>query len=206
VIRRAISVENHCEPDTKTIGDGRSPSLVEHTRRSSAPATASVVARAHAVLSAGMCLALIATFGVRIVRVVGFSMEPTIENHDGLLVDRLAYELGSPRPGDIVSLYHPHDPDRVLIKRVIAESGDEVRIVGGLVYINGKRLCDDYVDSSFRSHENWGPELVPDGSYFVMGDHRNLSSDSREWGLVPTKYIIGKVKLRWWPLQHLTIF
>jgi signal peptidase I len=188
------------------IGDIGSPSLVDRTRPSIAPVITSFAARAHAVVSAGMCLALIATFGVRIMRVVGFSMEPTLENHDGLLVDRLVYELGSPRPGDIVSLYYPIDPDRVLIKRVIAESGDEVRIVGGLVYINGSRLHDDYVDASFRSHEDWGPELVPEGYYFVMGDHRNSSSDSREWGLVPKKYIIGKVKLRWWPLQHLTIF
>ena len=188
------------------IGSIVSRSLVAHTRRSFAPVTASVMAMAHAVLSAGMCLALIATFGVRLTRVVGFSMKPTLDNHDGLLVNCLVYELGSPRPGDIVSLYYPLDPNRVLIKRVIAESGDEVRIVGGLVYINGKPLREDYVDALFRSSENWGPKLVSDGYYFVMGDHRNSSSDSREWGLVPEKYIIGKVKLRWWPLQHLTIF
>jgi signal peptidase I len=159
------------------------------------------------VLWAATCLVLFAIFGVRITRVVGFSMEPTLENHDGLIVNRLGYELGGPpRPGDIVSLYYPPDPDRVLIKRVIAEGGDLVRSVAGLIYVNGAALRDDYVAATFRSHDNWGPELVPDGYYFVLGDHRNSSSDSRDWGLVPKRYIIGKVKLRWWPLQHLTIF
>jgi signal peptidase I len=133
-------------------------------------------------------------------------MEPTIENHDGLLVDRVVYALGSPHPGDIVSLYYPLDPERVFIKRIIAEGGDFVRIVGGLVYVNEEPLRDDYVESAFRSYDSLALERVPDDSYFVLGDHRNSSSDSRDWGLVPRKNIIGKVRLRWWPLQHLTIF
>ena len=67
-------------------------------------------------------------------------------------------------------------------------------------------LKDDYVPSEFRSHDDWGPQVIPEGYYFVMGDHRNNSSDSRHWGQVPKKYIVGKVKVRWWPLQDARIF
>jgi signal peptidase I len=133
-------------------------------------------------------------------------MAPTLEDHDRLIVDRLVYELGTPRPGDIVTLYYPVDPDKVFVKRVIAQEGDSVRIVGGRVSVNDVPLREDYVDAAFRSYEDWGPEVISDGYYFVMGDHRNGSMDSRDWGLVPRKYIIGKVKIRWWPLQHVAAF
>ena len=87
-----------------------------------------------------------------------------------------------------------------IVKRVIAEEGDTVRIVEGRVYVNDIPLHDDYVPSEFRSHDDWGPQVIPEGYYFVMGDHRNNSSDSRHWGMVPKRYIIGKVQVRWWPV------
>ena len=74
------------------------------------------------------------------------------------------------------------------------------------VYVNDLPLHDDYVPAEFRSHDDYGPEVVKQGYYFVMGDHRNNSSDSRHWGPVPKKYIVGKVKVRWWPLQDARIF
>src|SRR5258707_565509 len=74
------------------------------------------------------------------------------------------------------------------------------------VDVNGIPLHDDYVPQEFRSHDDWGPQVVQQGYYFVMGDHRNNSSDSRHWGPVPKKYIVGKVKVRWWPLQDAKIF
>jgi signal peptidase I len=170
------------------------------------PVVVSTAVCLQAVASLAMGVALIGTFGIQLARVDGLSMAPTLEDHDGLIVDRLVYELGTPRPGDIVTLYYPVDPDRMFVKRVIGKEGDSVRIVDGRVYVNDVPLRDDYVDASFRSYENWGPEVISDGYYFVLGDHRNDSLDSRAWGLVPRKYIIGKVKIRWWPLRHLTIF
>ena len=92
------------------------------------------------------------------------------------------------------------------MKRVIAEEGDTVRIVDGKVFVNELPLPDNYVLPEFQSHENHGPEVVPEGYYFVMGDHRNNSSDSRHWGHVPKKYIIGKVQLRWWPISRAQLF
>jgi signal peptidase I len=133
-------------------------------------------------------------------------MAPTLEDHDRLIVNKLVYELGDPRPGDIVMLYYPLKPEKSFVKRVIAEEGDQVRIVDGKVYRNDVLMDDSFVPVEYRSHDDWGPQVIPEGYYFVMGDHRNNSSDSRHWGFVPTKYIIGKVQLRWWPLPSGRIF
>ncbi len=157
--------------------------------------------------SAAVYATLIVTFGFQVARVEGRSMEPTLEDQDRLIVNKALYRFfGTPEPGDIVMLYYPRDPDKSFVKRVIAQEGDEVRIRNGNVYVNDVLLPDEYVPPNFRSHENLGPERVEDAHYFVMGDHRNNSSDSRAWGQVPERYIIGKVQLRWWPLSNATIF
>src|SRR5688572_5680153 len=158
------------------------------------------------LVSAAVYATLIVTFVVQVARVDGMSMSPTLEDHDRLIVNKLVYELGEPRPGDIVMLYYPLNPEKMFVKRVIAKEGDTVRIEDGRVYINDLPLSDEYVPAAFRSHDDYGPEVVKQGYYFVMGDHRNNSSDSRHWGPVPKKYIVGKVKVRWWPLQDARIF
>jgi len=158
------------------------------------------------LLSAGVYATLIVTFGFQVARVDGLSMSPTLEDHDRLIVNKLVYEFGDPRPGDIVMLYYPVDPNKMFVKRVIAKEHDVVRIVDGRVFVNDVALHDEYIPEEFRSHDDWGPIVVQQGYYFVMGDHRNNSSDSRHWGQVPKKYIVGKVKIRWWPLQDARIF
>jgi signal peptidase I len=156
--------------------------------------------------SAAVYATLIVTFGFQVARVEGQSMAPTLENQDRLIVNKLAYRIGQPQVGDIVMLYYPLNPEKSFVKRVIAEEGDQIRIVDGRVYRNDVPLNDDYVPPEYRSHDDYGPEVVPQGYYFVMGDHRNNSSDSRHWKFVPKKYIIGKVQLRWWPLPQARIF
>jgi len=165
-----------------------------------------IVAGLQTLVSAAVYATLIVTFGFQVARVDGLSMAPTLEDHDRLIVNKLVYELGDPRPGDIVMLYYPLNPEKMFVKRVIAKEGDIVRIVDGRVYVNDIPLRDDYVPAEFRSHDDYGPEVIKQGYYFVMGDHRNNSSDSRHWGFVPKKYIVGKVKVRWWPLQDARIF
>ena len=165
-----------------------------------------VVAGLQTLLSAAVYATLIVTFGFQVARVDGLSMAPTLEDHDRLIVNKLVYEIGEPRPGDIVMLYYPLNPEKMFVKRVIAREGDSVRIVDGRVYVNDVPLHDDYVPAEFRSHDDWGPQVIQQGYYFVMGDHRNNSSDSRHWGPVPKKYIVGKVKVRWWPLGEARIF
>ena len=156
--------------------------------------------------SAAVYATLIVTFGFQVARVEGQSMAPTLADQDRLIVNKLAYRIGTPQVGDIVMLYYPLNPDKSFVKRVIAEEGDQIRIVNGRVYRNDVPINDDYVPSEFRSHDDYGPQVVPQGYYFVMGDHRNNSSDSRHWGFVPKKYIIGKVQLRWWPIPHALVF
>ncbi len=165
-----------------------------------------LVAWLKTLLSAAVYAVLIVTFGFQVARVEGQSMAPTLEDQDRLIVNKLVYRIGDPRRGDIVMLYYPLNPEKSFVKRVIAEEGDTVRIVDGRVYVNDIPLKDDYVANEYRSHDDWGPQVIPEGYYFVMGDHRNNSSDSRHWGMVPKKYIIGKVQLRWWPVPTARVF
>jgi signal peptidase I len=165
-----------------------------------------IVAWLKTLASAAVYATLIVTFGFQVARVEGQSMAPTLHDQDRLIVNKLAYRIGEPHVGDIVMLYYPLNPDKSFVKRVIAEEGDQVRVVDGRVFRNDVPMADDFVPSEYRGHDDWGPQVVPEGYYFVMGDHRNNSSDSRAWGFVPKKYIIGKVQLRWWPLPHARVF
>src|SRR5262245_10527331 len=156
--------------------------------------------------SAAVYATLIVTFGFQVARVEGQSMAPTLSDQDRLIVNKLAYRLGEPRVGDIVMLYYPLNPNKSFVKRVIAEEGDQVRVVDGRVYRNDVPMDDAFVPVEYRSHDDFGPTRIQEGYYFVMGDHRNNSSDSRHWGMVPKKYIIGRVQLRWWPIPHARVF
>jgi signal peptidase I len=156
--------------------------------------------------SAAVYATLIVTFGFQVARVEGQSMAPTLEDQDRLIVNKLAYQIGDPQIGDIVMLYYPVDPSKSFVKRVVGEPNDTLRSVDGRVYRNDVPLPDDFIPEEFRSHDTWGPRVVPEGYYFVMGDHRNNSSDSRSWDFVPKRYIIGKVQIRWWPVNHAHLF
>jgi signal peptidase I len=187
-----IPPDVHVPPEMASLGVGR---VVEE-----------VVAWLKTLASAAVYATLIVTFGFQVARVEGLSMAPTLADQDRLIVNKLAYRIGEPHIGDIVMLYYPLNPEKSFVKRVIAEEGDQVRVVDGRVFRNDVPMDDAFVPSEYRSHDDWGPQVVPEGYYFVMGDHRNNSSDSRHWGFVPKKYIIGKVQLRWWPLPHARVF
>jgi signal peptidase I len=158
------------------------------------------------VFISGAVSLFVITFLVQAVRVDGTAMAPTLDGQDRLIVNKLVYQLHEPRRGEIVMLLYPLNPDRSFVKRVIAEEGDQVRIVDGRVYVNDVAMSDPFVIAEYRSHDSWGPQVVPEGYYFVMGDHRNNSSDSRHWGFVPKKYIVGRVQWRWWPFSAVRAF
>lgn len=156
--------------------------------------------------SAVVYAAFIVTFIGQVARVDGSSMQPTLENNDRLIVNKLAYELHEPHVGDVVMLLSPDEPATALVKRVVAGPGDHVRVLDGRVFVNDVPLDDSFVAPEFRSFDNWGPDVVPPAHYFVMGDHRNNSRDSRSFRFVPAKYILGKVQVRWWPVGTARVF
>ena len=156
--------------------------------------------------SAAVYATLIVTFGFQVARVEGQSMSPTLQDQDRLIVNKLAYRIGEPQIGDIVMLHYPNDPRKSFVKRVVGAENDTIKIINGKVYRNEVLMDDSFVPEEFKSHDDWGPEVIPEGYYFVMGDHRNNSSDSRHWRFVPKKYIIGRVQLRWWPLLEARTF
>jgi signal peptidase I len=182
------------------------PPLARTARPFLARAAEELVAWVKTFASAAVYATLIVTFGFQVARVEGKSMEPTLLDQDRLIVNKAIYKFfDDPQPGDIVMHYYPADPDKSFVKRIIAEAGDTVRIEDGTVYVN-EVAFPDAIPPQYRSHEDYGPEVVQDAYYFVMGDHRNNSSDSRHWGQVPKKYIVGKVQLRWWPLTDAKMF
>ena len=140
----------------------------------------------------------LALFNVSVVR--GSSMAPGIHDGDRIVVDRFAYLLGTVARGDVVVLKYPLDPSLDYIKRVIGLPGDEIVIENGAVYVNGERLDEPYVEST----DPWArlsTRVLP-AHYFVLGDNRPRSSDSREFGQVPMDYVRGRVEVRLWPLAR----
>lgn len=142
---------------------------------------------------------LIITFLYQPVRVEGTSMLPRLEDRDRLFINKFVYRISSIERGDVVVFHYPRDPEKSYIKRVIALPGDRLRIDHGTVWLNGKRLMEKYVPEEYRDTRSMPEIVVPDDSYFVMGDHRSISSDSREFGLVDRALIYGKAAFVYWP-------
>ena len=128
--------------------------------------------------SAAVYATLIVTFGFQVARVEGLSMAPTLADQDRLIVNKFAYRIGVPRRGDIVMLYYPLNPDKSFVKRVIAEEGDQVRIVDGRVYVNDVPMQDDFVPPEYRSHDDFGPTVVPEG--LLLRDGRPSEQQLRQ--------------------------
>ncbi len=130
------------------------------------------------------------------VRVDGTSMTPTLQNGEFVLVNRLAYQLGSPSRGDIIVFRSKDQPDLDLIKRIIGIPGDTITIGGDRVAVNGTTLTEPYIMAEPTYSGHW---TVPKGYLFVLGDNRNNSEDSHVWGLLPQQNVIGKGLLIYWP-------
>lgn len=153
---------------------------------------------------------LIGVFAVQPVVVEGTSMVPQLQDGERLLVNKLVYyklqsvSWGHIERGDIVVFWYPKEPDKSYVKRVIGMPGETVEVRDGRVYINGTELKEDYLDTEHnQSLPTWPAKRIEEHYYFVMGDNRDNSSDSRYWGLVPEKYIYGKAFFRYWKPQDM---
>ena len=133
-------------------------------------------------------------------------MEPNFKDNDLLLVNKFIYRIGEIERGDIVVLLYPLDPDKTFLKRVIGKPGEIIQIKNGVVFINNRKQTEDYLSPEYFSYKDYPATRIPESHYFVMGDHRNSSYDSRNFGFVPEKYVIGKVLLRYWPFNQMTKF
>jgi signal peptidase I len=146
--------------------------------------------------------AFIIIFLYQPVRVEGTSMLPVLEDQDRLFINKLAYRVGEIHRGDVVVFLYPHDHEKSYIKRVIALPGDMLRIDHGLVYVNGSKVAEPYVPTRFEDDRSQPEMTVPQHEYFVMGDHRSISSDSRDFGPVDRELVYGKAAFVYWPMDQ----
>lgn len=130
-------------------------------------------------------------------RVEGQCMEPWLHTGERVLGDKWTFRFRKPRRGDIIIFLYPRDPSRLYIKRVIALSGETVEMRGGQVYVNGSALSEPYLEG--RKHGDWGPHRVDSHGFFVLGDNRDRSDDSRYWGDVDRDAVVARAALRYWP-------
>ncbi|MGB9919421.1 MAG: signal peptidase I [Moorellales bacterium] len=127
------------------------------------------------------------------------SMEPTLMPGDRVMVNKLVYRLADPVPGDIIVFRYPLDPRIIYIKRLVALGGQTVELRNGQLFVDGRPVEENYLPEDPASGGDFGPVRVPPNTYFVMGDNRNNSQDSRVWGPVPKENVVGKAQLLYWP-------
>jgi len=147
--------------------------------------------------------AFIIIFIYQPVKVEGTSMMPSLDDQERIFVNKFVYRLEPIERGDIVVFRYPRDPSKSYIKRVIGTAGDRIRIDGGQVYVNDEALDEDYVPAAYSDARSYSETTVPPHSYFVLGDHRSMSNDSRDFGPVNQSYIYGKAVFGYWPMDKL---
>lgn len=146
--------------------------------------------------------AVVIVFLCQPVKVEGTSMLPHLEDEQRIFVSKIAYRFDRIRRGDVIVFRFPEDPARSYIKRVVGLPGETVEIRSGSVLIDGRPYLEPYVPKRYRDRSSHAPLLVEDGSYYVLGDHRNTSNDSRTWGTVKSGLVSGKAVFAYWPPER----
>jgi signal peptidase I len=150
-----------------------------------------------------LAVAFVVIFLYQPVKVEGTSMLPGVEDQERIFVNRFVYRIEPISRGDVIVFRYPRDTSKSYIKRVIGVEGDRIRIVDGLVYVNGEPLTEEYVPQQYTDWRSVPELTVPRGNYFMLGDHRNMSSDSRDFGPVEQKFVVGKAVFGYWPFEKL---
>ena len=155
------------------------------------------------IFFATLTAVLIIVFLVQPVRVEGNSMLPRLHDNERVFVNKFVYRVSDIERGDIVVFWYPGNTSKSFIKRVVGLPGETVEIRFGKVLLDGRPYPEPYVPPEFMDRTDFGPVRVPEDHYFVMGDHRNTSNDSRSWGTLSANLIFGKAVFRYWPLSRL---
>jgi len=185
------------EPSTSLTPPPAPPSEKRHQ-----PASLSFLLRDLAL--AIILAAVVILFLYRPVKVEGTSMMPGLEDQERIFINQFVYRFtGSISRGDTIVFWFPLDTSKSYIKRVIAIPGDHVRIETGHVYVNDEAIDEPYVPQQYRDRQSMPQLVVPETRYFVLGDHRSSSNDSRSWGTVPRDHIFGKAVFVYWPLDKM---
>jgi signal peptidase I len=145
--------------------------------------------------------AFIIIFIYQPVKVEGTSMMPCLEDQERIFVNKFVYRLEPIERGDVVVFRYPRDPSKSYIKRVIGVAGDKIRIDGGQLYVNDQAVDEEYVPPAYTDARSYPETVVPLNSYFVLGDHRSMSNDSRDFGPVSQSFIYGKAVFGYWPMD-----
>jgi signal peptidase I len=153
------------------------------------------------LIAIGLALVII-VFLYQPVKVEGTSMAPLLSDQERIFINKFVYRFEPIDRGDVVVFWYPLDRSKSFIKRVIALPGETVEIRRGVVYVNGREIAEPYVPPQYADVSDYGPATLPTGSYFVMGDHRISSNDSRVFGPVAAQYIYGRAVFAYWPVDH----
>lgn len=146
--------------------------------------------------------AIVIVFLYQPVKVEGTSMMPWLEDQERIFVNKFVYAVDDIQAGDVVVFRFPLDPTKSYIKRVLGLPGDKVEIVDGQVFVNGEAIEETYVPREYQDLSSHSLLKVPRDQFYVLGDHRNTSNDSRTWGTVPREFITGKAVFAYWPLDR----
>jgi signal peptidase I len=148
---------------------------------------------------------LVILFLYRPVKVEGTSMMPSLYDQERLFINQFSYKfgIGDIKRGDTVVFWFPEDTTKSYIKRVIGLPGDRIEVDDGYVIVNGRKLVENYIPLEYRDDRSYPEHVVPPDEYFVLGDHRVSSNDSRAWGFVPKNYIYGKAVFVFWPPERM---
>ena len=190
-----------CDPHTNTEAAPSQPPASPAPSRNSA----GILLWLRDLLISAVASVVIITFFYQPVRVEGTSMLPRLEDRDRIFINKFVYHFTSIQRGDVVVFRYPRDPEKSYIKRVIALPEDRLRIDRGRVYVNGKLLREPYVPPEYRDNRSVAEMTLPPGDYYVMGDHRSISSDSRDFGPVERSFIYGKAVFVYWPARDVGV-